>query len=385
MSLFLITFLSLYGLMHVYAFYRLNRAFQLSRASAHLLVMVMAFMTLAPVLIRLAELYDLEPIALVLAWPGYVWMGALFLFCSALALMDIIRLVAWVYCRISGSGFPELFNSRLTSELALILSLSATVYSFFEARNIRTEHLTVTTPKLLPGSKRIRVVQISDVHLGLLVREDRLQRILQQVKAAGPDILVSTGDLVDGRLNRQGALDIHGDLAQMLAGISAPSGKYAVTGNHEFYAGLDQALDFTAKAGFRVLRDESIPVGTSLSFTGVNDPAGKGKGQETGSTIESTLLRAAVPGRFRILLKHRPIVEKTSDGLFDLQLSGHSHKGQMFPFTLIVRLRYHLIGGTTRTAAGSMIHVSRGSGTWGPPLRLLAPPEVTIIDIVPAP
>jgi uncharacterized protein len=384
MSLFLITFLAIYGATHAYAFYRLNSTFLPSSAAAKRLASLMVLMTIAPVLIRLAELYGLERTAMFLAWPGYIWMGALFLFCSALALLDITRLAAWVFSRITGSGFPHLLNARLTGKLALILSLAATVYSFFEARNIHTEHLNVATSKHTASGKRIRIVQISDVHLGLLVHEDRLQRILQVVKDARPDIIVSTGDLVDGRLNRQGALDTHGDLSKMLAGIPAPSGKYAVTGNHEFYAGIDQALDFTNRAGFKVLRDESIRVGTSLSFTGVDDPAGTGKGQETGSTIETTLLRTAEPSRFKILLKHRPIIEKASDGLFDLQLSGHSHKGQMFPFTLLVRLRYPLIGGTTRTAAGSMIHVSRGSGTWGPPLRFLAPPEVTIIDIVPA-
>jgi predicted MPP superfamily phosphohydrolase len=220
--------------------------------------------------------------------------------------------------------------------------------------------------------------------LGLLVGEERLQRILARVIEARPDILLSSGDLVDGRLNQQDALKIHGKTAEMLAAVAAPSGKYAVTGNHEFYSGLNQALDFTQKAGFTILRDKTIPVGNYLSITGVDDPAGVSMGGETSGSVESALLRTADTGRIRILLKHRPTIDKASDGLFDLQLSGHSHKGQMFPFTLLVRLRYHLVGGTSRTAAGSMIHVSRGSGTWGPPLRFLAPPEVTIIDIVPA-
>ncbi len=384
MSLFLITFLTLYGGMHAYAFYRLSSAFSPSRVTEFYLIALMVLMTVAPVLIRLCERSGLERTAMALAWPGYIWMGAIFLFCSALALTDIVRLAAWLISHLTKSGYPALLSSRLTCEYALILSLTATVYSFFEARNIRTEQLTVTTSKLPASTDRLRLVQISDVHLGLLVGEERLQRILARVNEARPDILLSSGDLVDGRLNQQDALKIHGKTAEMLAAVAAPLGKYAVTGNHEFYSGLNQALDFTQKAGFTILRDKTIPVGNYLSITGVDDPAGASMGGETSGSAEFALLRTAETGRFRILLKHRPTIDKASDGLFDLQLSGHSHKGQMFPFTLLVRLRYHLVGGTSRTAAGSMIHVNRGSGTWGPPLRFLAPPEVTIIDIVPA-
>lgn len=379
MSVFLITFLSLYGAMHAYAFNRLRSAFHPSRSVANRLATVMVLMTIAPLFIRFLEWSSFKSSATFLAWLGYVWMGALFLFCSALFLADIARLFAWAICRASGVRFPTYLNARLTCEVALLLSMSAATYSFFEARDIQTEHLTVTTSKLPADSGRIRIVQISDVHLGLLVREDRLQRIITQVKAARPDILVSTGDLVDGRLNRQGILDIHGSMAGMLSDVKAPLGSFAVTGNHEFYAGISQALDFTSKAGFRVLRNETVPVGAYLSITGVDDPSGKNTG-----TPETVLLSTAEKGRFKLLLKHRPIVSKSSDGLFDLQLSGHAHQGQIFPFTLLVHLEYPLTGGTAKTTAGSMLHVSRGSGTWGPPLRFLAPPEVTIIDLVPA-
>lgn len=383
MSLFLITFLSLYGGMHAYAFYRLKNAFRPLPSVARMSAALMVLMTVMPVLVRLSEWGGFGRLAIILAWPGYIWMGAIFLFASALLFTDLIRFIAWLICRRAGSRMPECLDSRLTCEVALILSLSAAIYSCFEARDIRTEHLTVSTSKI-PAAGRIRVVQISDVHLGLLVREERLKRILAQVKAARPDILVSTGDLVDGRLNRQGTLDIHGRLAGMLAGIDAPLGKFAVTGNHEFYAGIDQALDFTRKAGFRVLRNETVLAGPGLSITGIDDPAAIRVGITIGGPSEQQLLQSAESGRFKVLLKHRPRVERTGNGRFDLQLSGHAHQGQLFPFTMLVRLEYPLTGGTATTTAGSLLHVSRGSGTWGPPMRFLAPPEVTVIDIVPA-
>lgn len=383
MSIFLITFLSLYGALHAYAYYRLRTSFHPSRTAAVRLAAVMVLMTIAPLLIRFLEWSSFKRSATLLAWPGYIWMGALLLFCSALLLADIVRLLAWAICRTSGFRFPDYLSSRLTCEMALLLSLSATFYSFFEARNIRTEYLTVTTSTLPAGSGRIRIVQISDVHLGLLVSKERLQRILTQVKAANPDILVSTGDLVDGRLNQQGTLDIHGSMAAMLADVKAPMGRFAVVGNHEYYAGIRQALDFTSSAGFKILCNETTPAGTFLSITGVDDPARKRVGLESAGPSEAALMTAAEQGRFKLLLKHRPVVDKSSDGLFDLQLSGHTHQGQIFPFTLLVLLEFPLTGGTAKSAAGSLLHVSRGSGTWGPPLRFLAPPEVTIIDLVP--
>lgn len=382
MSLFLITFLTLYGSMHAYAFLRLSSAYHPARAGAYIIRLLFVLMTVAPLLIRLCEWNGFARSATTIAWIGYVWMGTLFLLCSALLATDIVRMAGWGICRMSGSDFPILLGARHTFNIALVLSLSATIYSFFEARNINTEQFTVTTTKLPPSSGRIRIVQISDVHLGLLVRECRLKSILAQVKVAKPDILVSTGDLLDGRLNRQGTLDVHGELAQMLASIKAPLGKFAVTGNHEFYAGIDQAIAFTTKSGFRMLRGATAAAGP-LSFTGVDDPAVLNTGGPAGLP-ESTLLRAVERGRFKILLKHRPEIDQESDGLFDLQLSGHAHKGQIFPFTLLVRLKYPVIEGTATTAAGALLHVSRGSGTWGPPLRFMAPPEVTIIDIVPA-
>ena len=384
MSLFLVTFLTIYGGMHAYAFYRLKHAFHPYPATARGLAALMLLMTFMPLVIRLTEWSGFEDLAIILALPGYIWMGALFLFASALTCIDLIRFMTWLIIRRSGSKMPECLGARLTCEVALILSLSATTYSIFEARDIRTEHLTVTSRKLPATASRIRVVQISDVHLGLLVREDRLKRILAKVTAARPDILVSTGDLVDGRLNRQGTLDMHGRLPLMLAAVKAPLGAFAVTGNHEFYTGINQALAFTAASGFRILRNETQTVGANLSITGVDDPAVNGMSAKEDITPDAALLRSADAGRFRILLKHRPLVSPSSDGLFDLQLSGHAHNGQLFPFTLLVFLKYHLAGGTATTAAGSQIHVSRGSGTWGPPLRFLAPPEVTVIDIVPA-
>lgn len=383
MSLFLITFLSLYGGMHAYAFLRLRGAFLPNHPLTLVLAAWMLLMTVAPMLVRLAEGAGLERSALCLAWPGYTWMGAIFIFVATLLACDSLRLLAWLSNRFWGTTTPGFLTATVTCTAALAFAFLASAYAFYDARRIRTDHVTVTTAKLPPSASRVRIVQISDVHIGLLFRESRLNGILTAVRDARPDILVSTGDLVDGRLSREDVMSHQNRLATMLASIETPGGKYAVTGNHEFYAGLDQALAFTRTAGFTLLRNQAIPLSNGITISGVDDPAGRRMGVPAPPLSEQALLMTVPRERFCLLLKHRPDVPAASDGLFDLQLSGHVHKGQIFPFNLLVRLQYPIPCGTTATAKKSLIHVSRGSGTWGPPLRLLAPPEVTVIDIIP--
>ena len=385
MALFLISFLGIYGGLHVYVLISLRNAFRPSHGITILMAGVMFLMVVAPILVRLAEHSGRASLATALAWSNDMWMGAIFLLAAALLSLDIVRIAGWGITRLSGSPYPQFLSPLPTCTLALAVTFCATIYGYWEARSIRTEHLTVSSSKIPRGVNRVRIVRISDIHLGLINREDRLKRILSRVHAARPDILVSTGDLVDGRLSLQEDLPGQVRLEQMLTEVSAPRGKFAVTGNHEFYAGIDQSLAFTRTAGFTVLRGQTARVEPYLELAGVDDPAARQMGKNVASPPEQELLQGVPSGTFKVLLlKHRPLVSSASDGLFDLQLSGHTHQGQMFPFNLLVRLQYPVTGGTIRSAAGSVLHVSRGSGTWGPPLRLMAPPEVTIIDLVPA-
>jgi len=380
--LFLITFLSLYGGMHVYAFIRIRATFSPGQTITAALACWMALMTLAPLLVRLAEGAGLDRTARLMAWPGYIWMGSIFIFCAALAAVDAIRIAAWLSHRIFSTTIPGYLTAGFTCEVALFFGLLASGYSLYEARSIRTEHVTITTNKLPPAVRSIRVVQISDVHVGLLYRESRLEGLLRAVRAAHPDILVSTGDLVDGRLSREDVISKLDRLAAMIAAVPAKGGKYAVTGNHEYYAGLDQALAFTRKAGFTILRNTSAATADGITISGVDDSSGQRQDSAPTPPPELEILRSLPPGQFQLLLKHRPLVAASGSRHFDLQLSGHVHKGQLFPFNLLVRTQFPIPCGTTRITDGSSIHVSRGSGTWGPPMRLFAPPEVTVIDVV---
>ena len=376
MTLFLLTFFLLYGSMHLYAFLKARAAFAFGAVTGISIALFMLVMLFAPFVIRLSEKAGFEVFARLMSYIGYSWLGILFLFVSALAVIDVYRLVIfsgemilkqdWTYLKVP---------ARYALVVPFALSVGIAFYGYFEARDIRTEHITVESPKIPAAIGRLRIVQISDVHLGLIVRDERLARILQEVKKADPDILVSTGDLVDGQIDNLSGL------ADMLKGIRPQHGMFAITGNHEFYAGLDQAMNFTERAGFKMLRNEGLTIDGLISIAGVDDPQAKSFGL-FGQSPEKEILSSLPRDTFILFLKHRPLLDPDAAGLFDLQLSGHVHKGQIFPFSIITWLYYPTQSGLAELPGNALLYVSRGSGTWGPPIRFLSPPEVTVIDIV---
>ena len=377
MILFLLSFFLLYGGVHLLFYVRLKAAFQLTPWVHAVVVICLLVMFISPLLVRLFEREGYEGAACFLSYLGYSWMGVVFLFFVGSLCLDFYRFAVWMNSELGGFELNHLYPSALILFLApLLIAVSVNIYGYFEALNIRTEQLVIKTAKIPKNIEKLRIVQISDVHVGMIVREGRLERMMEAVKKAAPDILVSTGDLVDGQID-----NIYGSL-QLLKSIHAKYGKYAVTGNHEFYAGLDQALDFTRRAGFTVLRGEGVNVAGLINIAGVDDPAGKRMGQHRG--IPETKILADLPKHtYTILLKHQPIIDPEALGAFDLQLSGHTHKGQIFPFSMVTGLVFPLQSGSSQLPGGSRLYVSRGTGTWGPPVRLLSPPEITIIDLIP--
>lgn len=375
MYLFFIIFLSLYGGMHAYAFLKARAAMHFGLVAGVGIGMLMAMMVLAPFLVRYAEKQGLEAQARVFSYAGYIWLGIIFLFFSSSVTIDFYRLAVQAAGWLMKKDVSYLLPSAKASfYVPLALALSISVYGYFEAQSIRTERLTIKTTKLPLGVDRVRVAQISDVHIGLIVRGDRLGRILDAVRRESPDILISTGDLVDGQID-----GLVGPM-RLLKNIEAPMGKFAVVGNHEYYAGIDKALAFAHGAGFQVLRGEAVHAG-GINIAGVDDIQGKSYGMYR-YIPEAELLGGVPSNRFTLFLKHRPVVEKSSAGAFDLQLSGHVHKGQIFPFRVFTRMFFGFVAGRFQLPGGSELYVSRGAGTWGPPIRFLSPPEVTIIDIV---
>lgn len=374
--IFLSIYFAVYGSVHLYVLIKIRRAYYLESLQYGFLALLLLFLMLAPIQSRILETQGLILASTITAWIGFVWMGFVFVFVCLSLPMDGYHLLISFGQRITGSELTHLMLSRRQS--VSVTSISACIllfYGAFEAGQLRVETVTIETTKIPVSKGPIRIVQISDLHLGTIHYPGRLETVAAAAKEAQPHLLVSTGDLVDGRVQSRTAA------VERLKAIPAPMGKFAITGNHELYGNIKEAEKFTQEAGFTLLRNRSYTVDKIVTIVGVDDPTG---GAIQAIKAEKKLLARTSNRRFNLLLKHRPTVDPDSQYRFDLQLSGHTHKGQIFPFSFLVKLRYPMYYGLHRLNSGASIYISRGAGTWGPPMRLLAPPEITIINLVPS-
>ncbi|MGE5321153.1 MAG: metallophosphoesterase [Hyphomicrobiaceae bacterium] len=365
----MLTFLSvallIYGSMHLYALGKLWLSFPHSLAVGLALTLAGIALTFSPLLVWFLERQSWHRATVATAWLSYTWMGYLFLFVCIGLLFDFGHALATLL------KFNWPLSETAAFRVVALLALALLGYGFVEARQIRIEKVDIATPKLASG--HVTIVQISDLHLGIMLGSRFLDRIVAKLHALKPDIVVATGDIVDGQGDDLAAL------ARTLRAYTPPLGAYAVTGNHETYAGLESSLQFLREAGFSVLRGESAKAG-GIVLVGVDDPSAIPP-QHAGADARNALA-SATANDFIVLLKHQPVVDR--DMPFDLQLSGHIHGGQIFPFVYLTRLFYGVHAGLTKLADGRWLYISRGTGTWGPPIRLFAPPEITLITIASA-
>lgn len=301
---------------------------------------------------------------------GYVWMGAVFFAVSASVDSWIIQLIVWGIAKARGKQISPKLRPILAI-CVLLATLGCTIYALHEARDVRVESLELYSDKVPADLKRVRLVLIADVHISLVNNSDWIDQVADLIAAQKPDILISAGDLLDRGLYGQEGM------AKKLRGIATPLGKFAVTGNHERYAGIAEALAFTEACGFTVLRAQAASPAPWLRMVGFDD-------KQVAAPIDEAAMLGALPkGPYTVVIKHRPKVQDQAAGRFDLQLSGHAHNGQIWPFTYLTGFLFPLQDGLHHLAKGSLIYTSRGTGTWGPPMRLGAPPEITVIDLMP--
>lgn len=371
MYIFLSTFFTLYGLLHLYLFFKVRRFFGLHGYLVFLVITILALLYLMPLMTRVIERRELFSLARVTAYIGYTWMAGIFLFFILSFTIDLLLIVIKPFCPIS---YKHCFMVALSITVILIL------YGYYEAKTITVEELKIKTAKLPKHIEKLKIVQISDLHLGLIIREKKVEKILSIIKNLNPDIIVATGDIVDGQTN-----DILQHI-EIFADLRPPLGKYAITGNHEYYAGINQSVSFIEKSGFKMLRGSFINVANIVNIAGVDDIS---------SVEEREILSKVNNNLFTLFLKHRPLVKMDSIKYFDIQLSGHTHKGQIFPFYYVTKLAFPLNTGLYELKEGSfnkekkrdvvaktpLLYTSRGTGTWGPPIRILAPPEITLIEL----
>lgn len=374
---FIILFLAIYGSMHGYAFWRLWTAYphmpSWGRAAlAGWLVMMAA----APILIHYLDKWRFFRLADVAGVIGYCWMAVILWFVVGMLAVDGFNLLVHGAALAAPGAKSALVPYRLAVNVLGVLIVIALAVGLYQARNIRVRELSLEVKGWAGDHQPVRLVQISDVHLGVLMHQGRLGPIVEKLRELRPDVLISTGDLVDA------SMDAIEPLAEVLAAVPTPLGKLAVLGNHEYYAGLEDSLKFHQRAGFTVLRGESIRLEDGIFIAGVDDPAGLTM-HRSDFLNEQAALAGSEGANVVILLKHQPRVRAESVGKFNLQLSGHTHGGQIFPFHLLTRSFYPLYRGWTNLPEGSAIYASFGTGTWGPPVRLFAQPEIVVFTLRP--
>ena len=367
--------LSLIGGMHYYVWARLVRDTHLPPNAARLLtLLIVALGVSLPLALIASRLFSTSAVRPAI-WVAFVWMGMGFLFVAFLGIADLGRLAATLVQRLRDPGpiDPEkrvfLARTLAAGVGGVVAGLSALgVRSALGAVQIKELEIRLRgLPRELSG---FRLVQISDVHVGPLLRKDWVAQVVDRVRSLSPDLVAITGDLVDGSVRELR------DQVAPLARIEAKHGVYFTTGNHEYYSGAEDWYAHLPSLGVRPLRNERVEIAPGLDLAGIEDP--------TGAPDLQRALEGRDPSRALVLMAHQPrqFREAARQGV-SLTLSGHTHGGQIWPFSWIVALAQPYLAGLHRRGE-SQLYVSRGTGFWGPPMRVFAPAEITLLRLVPA-
>ena len=277
--------------------------------------------------------------------------------------------------RFFGNFYEKKLSSgkrKIVFAILFIVAFETVAAGWFMAQNVVVKNIEVENPKI---GQYTRVVQISDIHFSRVIDERFAEKIVPMINALKPDIVLFTGDYMDkGIANPL-------KIADVMNKIVAPLGKYAISGNHEFYTGYFDCIDFIEKNGFEFMDGRVVEVGRNIAIGGVMD---RGAGQaDVFYHEDEKVLKQFKNENFNIYLKHRPELEDGDPAHFDLMLSGHTHGGQIFPFSLLVKIVNRYLAGMYELENGAKLYVSRGTGSWGPPVRFGATPEITLIELRP--
>lgn len=328
-----------------------------------------------------------------LAWPGYLWLGLLFYVLLFLLALEVPRFllmrrgaareiaVPFREAPTEVEPDPAALSRRLlvSRGLALAVGVGAVGTTGYGVRTALgppvIDRQQIMLPRLSRAMDGTRLVVVSDIHIGPLAGEAHVRRIVDRINALDADVVTIVGDLVDGSVARLGAG------AEPLARIRSRQGTFFVTGNHEYYSGHEEWIDRLDELGVRTLRNEfeELRIGRgALDLAGVNDIAGEGF--EDGPDFARTFA-GRDPDRPVVLMAHQPVQARSAARYgVDLQVSGHTHGGQIAPFGWLARLEQPVVSGLGRVD-GVPVYVTNGAGFWGPPMRVGAPPQVTLLEL----
>jgi predicted MPP superfamily phosphohydrolase len=361
-----VIFLLLWGGLHVYI---AERLLSITWVAQHLpppvLVPLLVFLGASYIVSRVMEHFELGRASHLLEYIGATWVGLFFLIFASLFASDVVTLFGFILR-------DHVITIRVT---ALLMGAAMALIAFVQAWRIPivTEY-EVAMPGL-PQAADGKVLAVgSDLHLGSMLGHRWAVARAAQFAALQPDILLLAGDIFEGEK------ETHAGWLPVLRQFRAPLGVFAVTGNHEFYAGPEAILDTFRSAGFRVLRDEHCEILPGLRIAGVDDPAFRKRGKQDQAIAVAQAL-ANSSGAATVFLSHTPVLaERAAELGAGLMLSGHTHEGQIWPFKYLVRIAFRLVHGRYDVNGMTAI-VGRGTGTWGPRMRLWSRSEILRITL----
>jgi predicted MPP superfamily phosphohydrolase len=378
MYVFLAIALSIYGLVNFYIGRRGAQALASAPAARRIFLVLFIGLALLFPVGRLLMALVRGPLTSVLVEVGTFHMAVMAYGSMAVLAIDLIRLVNAFLPFLPKSLFGESARAGPVVFAAAAGAVALTIaWGAWNATRLRTVDLDLSVPRKAGVVDRLTVVLASDLHLGELVGPSRLEKVVARMKALDPDVVLFAGDIVDESVTAK----IETKLVAIMRRLSAPSGLYAAPGNHEFYSGLERNLACLRSCGITVLEDQAVRVGGAFTLVGRRDPSSLKPG-ETRLSIPGILNAAGLDASLPIVvIDHQPLhLEEAEAAGVALQVSGHTHDGQIFPFDLINRLIYELNWGYLRKG-GTQYYVTSGAGTWGPPIRVGSRAEVVRIRL----
>ena len=367
--LFILGFSIIYLASNYYVYSRISHGLTLSGHASKTLLVVFFLAALSFIPAELLNRYSDEAWVRPLLYVSTVWLGVNAIAVSVFVILDASRIC------IRGRKFR--FYATISALVLIILSSGYSLYN--QARRPVVKEIKIPVPKLPASLSGFTLVQLSDLHVDLSKSGGWLEMLVAETCALKPDLVVITGDLIDADICR---LD---DFCGILRGLKATYGVYAVTGNHEFYTGIPLFMRVAANSNIKVLRNTNTFIGGAIELVGIDD-AHEAERFEKISPEESLILAFKKIDLTKpvILLSHQPdVFDLARDMGVNLQLSGHTHAGQIPPFDLLVQILYEYPFGLYKRGT-SYLYTSCGSGFWGPPMRLFTKSEIVKFILIPA-
>jgi hypothetical protein len=372
--IFLTLFSLILGMLHFYLYQRSVYYLQPNAAGENSLAYIFGSLTvftlLAMPLIRLLPRFFASVISFII----YPWMGFGLLLITGFFIADLL----WIALNLIS---PESASLQLQKDFGFTVFTIAVSCGIFALWNglchIKTKFIDVSLKKLPPELDNLRIVQLTDIHIGPILNDKWLQRVVNCVNALNADIIVITGDLVDGSV-----LELGSHVAP-LENLKAKHGVFFVTGNHEYYSGAEEWCSYLQSINIKVLRNSHVSLkidNSAIDIAGVDDWSSR-------HFIDGHNLPKALAGRDKanpvILLAHQPItMHDAAKNNVDFQLSGHTHAGQIWPFNYLVNLQQPISRGLFQYPNSDLqVYVSSGTGFWGPPMRLGTFAEISCVSL----